>query len=277
MLTRALFFMFWATTLSLCALASLMASPRHASAAELITIRSNFTFVTHTLNPPTATPPATASVLLLAGGNGVLKLDLSSGQVEALQGNFLIRSAYQFMNVGLNVAMLDAPGPYMTRLSASHAQYVAKAVAVTRKNWPKQKQVWLVGTSNGTISAFSLAARGALNAPPLALADFPDGIVLASPIVKSAGETVWGTTPPVAKAKLKIPVLVVSHASDPCINSDFDLSKNFYDAIISPKKEFFPVKGAMPAAAQWECDAFSYHGFHGVEEAVVKKVADFIP
>ena len=55
------------------------------------------------------------------------------------------------------------------------------------------------------------------------------------------------------------------------------LSKKFYKAIISPKKEFFPVKGAMPAAAQHECDAFSYHGFHGVEDIVVKKIADFIP
>ena len=277
MLTRALFFMFRATTLALCALAGLMASPRHASAAELATIRWDFTFVTHTLNPPTATPAANASILLLAGGNGVLALD-ASGKVTALQGNFLIRSAYRFMNVGLNVAMLDFKGSQNgKRLSASHAQYVAKAVSVVRAKWPNQKQVWVAGTSNGTISAFSLAARGALNAPPLALADFPDGIVLASPIVKSAGETVWGTTPPVAMAKLKIPVLVVSHVSDPCVASDFDLSKKFYDAIISPKKEFFPVKGAMPAAAQAVCDAFSYHGFHGVEEAVVKKVADFIP
>ena len=174
MLTRALFFMFRATTLSLCALAGLMASPKHASAAELITIRSNFTFVTHTLNPPTATPPATASVILLAGGNGWLKLDTSSGQVTALQGNFLIRSAYRFMNVGLNVAMLDFKGSQNgKRLSAGHAQYVAKAVAVVRKNWPKQKQVWLAGTSNGTISAFSLAARGASNAPPPEARRFP--------------------------------------------------------------------------------------------------------
>jgi hypothetical protein len=32
----------------------------------------------------------------------------------------------------------------------------------------------------------------------------------------------------------------------------------------------------MPAAAQRVCDAFSYHGFHGIEETVVKKIADFI-
>lgn len=277
MLTRALYLMFRATTLSLCVLAGLIVSFGYASAAELATIKSDFTFVTHTPGPPTATPAANASVILLAGGNGVLALD-ATGKVTALQGNFLIRSAFRFMNVGLNVAMLDAPGPLTgMRLSASHAQYVAKAVAVVRAKWPKQKQVWLAGTSNGTISAFSLAARGALNAPPLKLADFPDGIVLASPIVQNAAETVFGTTPPVAAAKLKIPVLVVSHASDPCGPSDFALSQKFYDAIISPKKEFFAVKGAMPAAAQAVCDAFSYHGFHGVEDLVVKKVADFIP
>lgn len=276
MLTRTGYFVHKATALCLCVVAGLIASHGHAIAADLITIRPNFTFVSHTLQPPTPTPAATASVILLAGGNGVLNLD-ASGKVTALQGNFLIRSAYRFMNVGLNVAMLDAPPLTGTRLSAGHAQYVAKAVAVVRKNWPKQKQVWLVGTSNGTISAFSVAARGALNAVPLKFADFPDGIVLASPIVQGAGETVWGTTPPVAMAKLKIPVLVVSHAGDPCTASDFVLSQKFYNAVISPKKEFFPVKGAMPAAAQAVCDAFSYHGFHGVEDLVVKKIADFIP
>lgn len=274
--TRARFFMSSAITLSLCALAALTALPGRPLAAELATIRSNFTFVAHTPNPAKATPTATASVILLAGGNGVLNLDPASGEVEALGGNFLIRSAFRFMKVGLNVAMLDAPGPLNgMRLSVAHAQYVAQAVAVVRANWPKQK-VWLAGTSNGTISAFNLAARGASNAPPLTLADFPDGIVLTSPIVQNAAETVLGTTPPVAAAKLKIPVLVVSHAGDPCVPSDFTQSQKFYNAIVSPKKAFFAVKGAMPAAAQAVCNAFSYHGFHGVEDTVAKKIADFI-
>src|SRR5262245_13915876 len=147
MLTPARFFV---SSAILCALAGLIALPGRPLAAELATIRSNFAFVAHAPNPATATPTATASVILLAGGNGVLSLDPATGQVKVLQGNFLIRSAFRFMNLGLNVAMLDAPGPLNgMRLSASHAQYVAKAVVVVRKNWPKQKQVWLVGTSNG--------------------------------------------------------------------------------------------------------------------------------
>jgi alpha-beta hydrolase superfamily lysophospholipase len=215
--------------------------------------------------------------VLLAGGNGVLDLD-ATGKIEKLQGNFLIRSAYRFMREKLNVAMLDAPDLTGIRLTEPHAAYVASAVLAVRKHWPKQKKVWLIGTSNGTISAFNLAARSALNAPPpiVPFETTPNGIVLTSPIVQGAGETVWGTTPPVAVAKLKIPVLIVSHKGDPCTASDYDLSVKFFKAINSPMKAFVTATGAMPAAAQRVCDAFSYHGFHGIEDTVVKKIVDFI-
>jgi hypothetical protein len=42
------------------------------------------------------------------------------------------------------------------------------------------------------------------------------------------------------------------------------------------RQGFFAVTGAMPAAAELACDAFSYHGFHGVEDAVVQIIATFI-
>jgi pimeloyl-ACP methyl ester carboxylesterase len=263
--------------LLLCALVVQSSVAAPTQAAELVTIRTNLTIVAHALQPPTPTPAAIASVVLLAGGNGVLDLD-PSGKIEKLQGNFLIRSAYRFMQYRLNVAMLDAPDLTGIRLTEPHAKYVASALAAVRLHWPNQKKVWLVGTSNGTISAFSLAVRTATNAvPPIPpFADAPNGIVLASPIVQGAGETVWGTTPLVGTAKLKIPVLVVSHKGDPCTASDYALSEKFYKAVNSPKKAFVAGTGAMPAAAQRACDAFSYHGFHGIEETVVKKIADFI-
>lgn len=251
-------------------------APR-AQAAELITVRTNLTIVTHALQPPVSTPAAMASVILLAGGDGVLDLDVN-GQVTRLQGNFLIRSAYRFMREKLNVAMLDAPDLTGIRLTEPHAAYVASAVLAVRKHWPKQKKVWLIGTSNGTISAFNLAARDALNATPPAVPfeTTPNGIVLTAPIVQSAGETVFGTTPPVATAKLKIPVYVVSHKDDPCIASDYTKAVAFFKAINSPKKAFLAASGAMPAAAQRACDAFSFHGSHGIEDTVVAKIAAFI-
>ena len=263
---------------------------RNTIAAELITLTpSSSTIITkgpvsltitpQALVPPTRTPTAFASVVLLAGGDGVLGLD-AQGRITQLGGNFLIRSAYRFLDAGVNVAILNARSSLTNaaRLYDSHAMYVASAVAAARRRWAKTGgSVWLVGTSNGTISAFNLAARTASNAPAplIAYPDRPDGVVLASPIVQG-GFTVLTTTPLYNIAQLTIPVAVISHMGDPCTASDPALSQQFETALMSPRKGFFPVTGATPAAAQPACDAFSYHGFHGVEDAVVQTIAAFI-
>lgn len=254
-----------------------VANSGSASSAELVSVTSNMTVISITPQPVAATPAAFASVILLAGGNGVLALD-AQGNVTQLAGNFLIRSPVRFMKLGLNVALLDAPGSLNgTRLSLNHARYVAMAIALVRSHWPQQR-VWLVGTSNGTVSAFNLAARTSINAPPVSppFADSPDGIVLTSPIVQTATETVYGTTPSVTSTKFKIPFLVVSHKNDPCGASDYLKAESFSSKINSKKKKFYGASGALPAAAQSPCDAFSYHGYHNIEDSVIKAIAQFI-
>jgi hypothetical protein len=218
---------------------------------------------------------------MLTGTNGVLGLN-AQGKITQGEGNFLVRSAYRFMNAGLNVAILNARSSLTdaARLSFGDAMYVASAVAVARKRWIKAGSggnVWLVATSNGTISAFNLAARMAINAPPppVAFPDRPDGIVLTSPIVQGTS-TVLTTTPLYTIAQLTIPVAVVSHTADPCTASDSTVAQQFEGALASPRKGFFPVTGAMPAAGTSQCDAFSFHGFHGIEDAVVQIIATFI-
>jgi hypothetical protein len=260
------------------------------SAAELITLTRSSLIVTkgpvdlkifpQALVPPTSTPHPSASVVLLTGSDGVLNLD-AQGKIRQGEGNFLIRSAYRFLNAGLNVAILNARSSLnnAARLSVGDAMYVASAVATARKRWAKAGgSVWLVGTSNGTISVFNLAARTATNAPPplVAFPDRPDGIVLASPIVQGGSYTVLTTTPLYNVAQLTMPVAVVSHTADPCTASDSTLAQQFEVALISPRKNFFPVTGAMPAAATSECDAFSFHGFHGIEDAVIQIIATFM-
>jgi hypothetical protein len=286
-MTRARSFTLGSAATALCILAHLFLCPGRSGAADLITLSPStkivikgpvpFTIHKQGLQPPASTPTAFASVILLTGGDGVLALD-AQGRVTKQGGNFLTRSAYRFMNNGVNVAILDAPGSLNgKRLSESHARYVASAILATRKLWPKTG-IWLVGTSNGAVSAFNLAARTAANAvpPTLPFPDRPDGVVLASPIVQGGSETVLGTTPPYMTAQLKIPVAVVSHTSDPCPASDSTLASDFATALLSPRKKFYPVTGAMPAAAQAPCDAFSYHWFHGIEDAVVQIIVDFI-
>jgi hypothetical protein len=168
---------------------------------------------------------------------------MPKGRITEQGGNFLIRSAYRFLNAGMNVAILNARSSLTNsdRLSVGHAMYVTSAIAAARKRWSKAGtggSVWLVGTSNGTISTFNVAARIAANAsPPLpAFPDRPDGVVLTSPIVQGGTATVLTTTPPYNTAQLNIPVAVVSHTADPCTASDATLSQQFETALMSPRK-----------------------------------------
>ena len=94
-------------------------------AADLITLtpssgiitkgQVSFKIAAQALVPPTASPAAFAGVVLLTGGDGVLGLD-AQGRITEQGGNFLIRSAYRFLNAGMNVAisMRAAASPTVT-------------------------------------------------------------------------------------------------------------------------------------------------------------------
>src|SRR5215467_8269348 len=78
-----------------------------AADAEAVTIGTTFTVFTPPvcLDKPART--ARASVVLMTGGDGLLSLD-ATGTIINSTGNFLIRSADQFLRRGLNVMMADA-------------------------------------------------------------------------------------------------------------------------------------------------------------------------
>src|SRR5262249_48247456 len=106
--------------------------PLFAAQPQAITINSQLVTFLRPLTPPSGTPAAFATVFLIAGGNGVLNLD-ASGDVQDLEGNFLIRSGYRFLASGLNVVMLDSapnfPGPTgfsNQRSTQAHADLLAK-------------------------------------------------------------------------------------------------------------------------------------------------------
>ena len=121
---------------------------------------------------PAGTP--VASVILLAGGDGVVAL--TPAGPSRLQGNFLLRTRQRFAAEGLLVAVLDSPSDRTSlwnfRTTADHATDLRAAIAAVREIAPVP--VWLVGTSMGTLSAASAAARLEQGRP--------DGIVLTSSV-----------------------------------------------------------------------------------------------
>src|SRR5215468_3254109 len=131
-----------------------------AANAEAVTVDTTFTVRTPPVRLERPAPPARASVVLMTGGDGLLSLD-ATGTIIDSAGNFLIRSANLFLRHGLNVMMADAkpahPGGLTAgiRLSATHAAELQGFINAALNRWGKP--VWVVGTSNGSISTVTAA------------------------------------------------------------------------------------------------------------------------
>jgi hypothetical protein len=208
-----------------------------------------------------------ASVILFAGGNGLVAIG-SDGR-PGRGGNFLVRSRDYFAREGMLVAVVDAPsdrieGPALDffRQSAEHAHDVAQVIALMRQE--AKLPVWLIGTSRGTTSVANAAIRLRENGP--------DGVVFTASMVGSHRERV----PSMAIDTIRVPALVVHHEDDQCkycLYSDvLGLVSGLKGA---PKSELIAFKGGGPPKGD-PCLAFHYHGFVGLEEQVVKRIADWI-
>ena len=220
---------------------------------------------------------AKAVVILLAGGNGVLRLDSAGAIGTGLGLNFLVRSRGLFAREGLYVAVLDAASDRQdgmngaVRLSQQHADDIQKVIADVRDR--THVPIWLVGTSAGTLSAANAGARLS------GTASAPRGIVLTSTMTQldaagHCGKSVYDA----ALGRITIPVLIVSHADDGCECSPGTAAAG--EALLaalrtSPAKEHKIFTGGN-APLSGPCDARAQHGYFGIEASVVKDIADWI-
>jgi pimeloyl-ACP methyl ester carboxylesterase len=265
-----------AVLLAACALPT-VPGPALAQGPQAATIDSNLTVKIRPYSPVIKAKPF-ATVVLLTGGHGVLNLN-AAGDIRDSQGNFLIRSARRFLNARLNVAMLDAepafPAPNglnNERLSQAHATHLSQVMAVLSKLWPQP--VWLVGTSNGTLSAFNAAAR-------LPGSPFLKGIALTSTVTQPDpnGEMghVLGANP--SLASITVPTLVMWHQNDTCFVSPASGAMAVFNGLTNvpaAKKATAIIAGGRPNIAVTACAAFHHHGYNGVEDAAVTAIATFI-
>ncbi|HEY1363687.1 MAG TPA: hypothetical protein VGF60_15700 [Xanthobacteraceae bacterium] len=230
---------------------------------------------------------SSVAVILFAGGNGLLNLQPDDAITTGLSQNFLVRSRAKFAQKGLFVALVDTPNQVAilgnVRLSADYAADMASVIQEVRSHIAKGK-VWLVGTSSGTISAANIAARLPhvfLRPPPVSPTKInlrrPDGIVLTSTqttiVPGVCGRTVFDTD----LSAINIPVLVVSHQSDACGCSPPTSASNVIAALNqAASKQSISFTGGGPPQDSDPCEALTFHGFLGVEDAVVDAIADWI-
>jgi len=245
------------------------AAPAHAADAEAVTIDTTFTVKTPPVRLDKPAHEDRASVILMTGGNGLLSLD-ATGTITDSTGNFLIRSADLFLRHGLNVMMADAtpahPGglTQAIRLSATHAAELQGFINAAVSRW--SKPVWVVGTSNGSISTVTAAGfQPALSGLT--------GVVITSPVtvLALANQPTFN----LYASRITVPTLVVWHQDDHCTFSPPAGSANLFTLIPSAHKDSRSFDHGHSVATD-PCGAFSEHGYAGIEERVVDHIADFI-
>lgn len=227
------------------------------------------------------TTPATA-VILFAGGNSLLNLQPDGSIGTNLSGNFLVRSRDRFVQRNLFVAVVDTPNQVAidgnVRLSAQYAQDMAHVIMDVRNHVTPGGKVWLIGTSTGTMSAASIAARLPRMTPPtkdnLRRAD---GIVLTSTqtnvVVGYCGRTVFNAQ----LSAVNVPSFVTHHLSDGCRCSPPKFAPKVVAALTgAPAKDLMTFSGGSPPKSKDPCMAMTPHGYLGIEDKVVGAIADWI-
>jgi hypothetical protein len=218
-------------------------------------------------------PEPKATVVLFAGDHGGLQIAAGprfTWGAGGLADNFLMRSRQLFVEHDLAVAIVDAPSDrqfrFLTgfRQTPAHAADIKAVIAWLREH--VEAPVWLIGTSMGTLSVGYLATQ-------LTGRDGPDGIVLTSTILTAESGT--RPVPAMELETLRIPVLVVHHEQDGCrfcLFRDMPALMHKLDAV--PRKELIAVTGGVSRGDP--CQAFAYHGYNGIEHAVVARIAEWI-
>jgi len=199
-------------------------------------------------------------IALFPGQPGIMRLREEDGELKyRLRGNFLLRSMHEWLDGETLVLAVDAPSDQW----ASFAQHFRETprygadVALLLHAAGKRYGItdWtLVGTSEGSVSAFHAGRMnpGLVRRVILTASLFSPGRI---------GPGLAGVNWDALKAKL----LWVHHEHDPCPWTSYRSARAFAGKTAAP---LVTVRGGGPGRGD-ECQAFSAHGFVGIERETV--------
>ena len=206
-------------------------------------------------------------IALFPGHPGILKLREEDGELKFdMRGNFVVRTRRHWLDGETVVMLVDAPSDHWPtfyqefRETPRYGADVGALVAEASRKYAVSEWTF-VGTSEGSVSAFHAARMN------------PE---LAKRVILTSSVFVHGKNGPgLSRVKfdaLKGELLWVHHAEDPCRFT------SYRDAQAFAKKSGKPlvtVRGGGPARGG-ECEAFSAHGFVGVEIPALKAMQAWI-
>jgi hypothetical protein len=211
------------------------------------------------------------SVVLMAGGDGVLNLDEQGGIGSNLGGNHLVRTRALYARAGYAVFVPDVAsdmkGTRNYRFSLAYAQDIAAVVAAARQ---VARPVAIIGTSRGALAVASVFTRQS--------AVLPDAAVISSGVLMD-NDGGSGSASAVGDAgAIRVPVLLLRHRLDSCrvsAPSDADRFKALLTG--SPRVDIVTLDGGSPRGPTADaCGAAHYHGFYGIDEQAVAATVQWL-
>ena len=204
------------------------------------------------------------SVVLMAGGDGMLDLDAQGNIGSALRGNHLVRTRAAYAAAGYAVFVPDVAsdqrGTRGYRFGADDANDVAAVIAEARKVAPP---VAIVGTSRGALSVAALFTKQSAVRPDAAV--ISSGVLLGNEGGTGSASTMGEVS------RINVPVMLLRHRLDACrVTPPADADR--FKALLTgaPKVDIVTLEGGGPRVTTSEpCGAMHYHGFYGIDDQAV--------
>ena len=213
----------------------------------------------------------TRLAVLLPGYPSVVRPVVENGVMtnSRLSGNFLIRSRHFLVDETIASLIVDCrsdSGDYCSstyQASKQRQEDVDKLIAEVKRLTPSISEVWLIGTSMGTISSSYMPIHN-----PSGYAGAIHTASITEPYARNSYRELGGFD----YKKTAVPQYFVHHVADPCFLTTYTGAKSIADKYKVP---LITVTGGSDFKGN-ACNAFTEHGFRGKEKDVMRNIGAII-
>ena len=213
----------------------------------------------------------TKLAVLLPGSPSVVRPVVDGGVMtnSRLTGNFLIRARRFLVDETVASLIVDCQSETGDECSSTYQaskqrqEDVDKLIAEVKNRNPSITEVWLVGTSMGTISSSfmpiynSAGYAGAIHTA-----------AITNPYARGSYRELGGFD----YKKSSVPQFFVHHVNDPCSLTTYSSAKSIAEKYDLPLISVSGGSGFQGGV----CEAFTEHGFRGKEKEVMNAIAAII-
>jgi hypothetical protein len=213
----------------------------------------------------------TELAVILPGYPSVVRPIVENGVMTGSKqnGNFLIRARRFLVDESVASLVIDCQsesGEYCSsnyQSSKQRQEDVDKLIAEVKRRAPSIKEIWLVGTSMGTISSSFMPIHN-----PTGYAGAIHTASITDPYAKGSYRELGGFD----YKKASIPQFFIHHVNDPCALTTYPSAKSIAEKYNTPLLTVTGGSGFQGGA----CEAFTEHGFRGKEKEVMNAVTAII-